>query len=107
MESRVRCAFASNTCYYTWIGGFSRLFFVWIACTIALIIPFYNSLGLSPKPRVIVGEDRLSIMIFIIPLVYILSVALGNARKHENELWCVLDTLSIHGLFFAIILYTK
>jgi hypothetical protein len=68
-----------------------------IVATLALFIPILESVGInlnSPVTTPVGISYNLLGYIF----VWSLAVIVGCVRKHENEIWCLVDSFGIPGI---------
>lgn len=74
-----------------------------LACLIALFLPFVISLGLRPNSHISWGAADIfyTPTSFLIVLVWIVSMILGWTRKHENTLYCFIDSFGLPGFISA------
>lgn len=76
------------------------------ACSLALFLPFLNSLGLSLSSSPTWGT-KFTFWTIIIAIVWLISVAVGVFRRHENVMFCLIDTFGIPGVLVAIMVAVK
>jgi hypothetical protein len=74
-----------------------------LACLIALFLPFLISVGLRPNSHISWGtaDNVYTPTAFLIVLVWIVSVILGWTGKHENTLYCFIDSFGLPGFISA------
>jgi hypothetical protein len=107
MQKRIRCPVAPANCHNEWVALPVAAPLVFLACFFVLIIPFFNSLGLSLAPGISFGGMHVSPESFVLGLVLLLSFLLGVFRRHEHEWFCIFDSLSIPGLLLGFIYVVK
>jgi hypothetical protein len=67
-----------------------------LTTTLAMAVPILDSLGLSMGP--LVPPARFTFEFFIYVIVWLLAIVVGCARKHDNEVWCLIDSFGIPGI---------
>jgi hypothetical protein len=72
------------------------------ACFIALIVPFFDSIGLPFKQKIVSSGIGITPETILIIAIFLLSVIIGMVRRHEELLLCVLDAIGLPGAYLAV-----
>jgi hypothetical protein len=67
-----------------------------LTTTVAMAVPMLDSLGLSMGP--VAAPPQVTFGFFLYLFVWLLAIIVGCARKHENEVWCLIDSFGIPGI---------
>jgi hypothetical protein len=81
------------TCLSPWIANL----IVVIVATVILATPILHSSGMDLNSAV-VTPFRITFRLLLFIAVWFLAVILGVTRKHENALWCAVDSAGIPAL---------
>lgn len=76
------------------------------ACSLALFVPFLDSVGGSLSSTVTWGT-KLTFWTIIIVVTWAISIAVGVFRRHEDVMFCLIDALGLPGALVAIMLAVK
>lgn len=101
---RPRCGVAgcATECLAPWVAAP----IVVGACSLALIVPFLDSIGVSLSSAVTLGT-KITFWTIIIGVTWAVSVAVGVFRRHEDVMFCLIDALGVPGAVVAIMLAVK
>jgi hypothetical protein len=87
---RCHVAGCGDTCLSPWAVA---LLVVLVATSI-LAKPLLNSAGVDLN-SIVIAPFKMTFGLFLYVCVWLLAVILGITRKHENALWCVVDSAGV------------
>lgn len=101
-QTRCPAAGCKHECISPWLAAI----LVFVACTVALFAPFLSSIGVTVGSRIALPTGATWLTPIVI-LIWVVSVLVGCARRHEQELTCLIDSLGIPGVLLVIFYSVK
>ena len=74
-----------------------------VACTLALFVPFLDSMGVKLNSILSWGPQFTYLSVFIV-IAWLGAIVIGCLRKHEDIFTCFIDSFGIPGIITAGIL---
>jgi hypothetical protein len=82
------------------------VFIVVIVSTFAIIFPFLDAIGLAPGQVIVLSVQNYVIACLLI-MLWLLTIVVSTARKHEHVFECLIDTFGIPGFIGSVIFFGK
>ena len=75
-------------------------------CGLVLCVPILGSMGLTINSS-LTASFRITFLTIVLAVMLLISIVMGTSRQHENEWFCIIDSVAIPAIVAAVFFGAK